>query len=76
MTCKQLGGACDYKISGKTFDEIAKKAQEHGSEMASKGEESHLEVMDKMREMMVDPNAMKAWMEDKKQEFDDLPEDE
>ncbi len=76
MTCNQLGGACDHKIIGETFDEMAKKAQEHGMEMAANGDEAHIKVMEAMKESMNDPEAMKEWVEQRKKEFDALPEDE
>ena len=75
MTCKQLGGPCDQEFHAKTFDKMLKKSQQHGIEMAEKGNGEHIEVMEKMREGMKDPEAMKAWVEKGQKEFDALPED-
>jgi hypothetical protein len=61
MTCKQLGGACDLKITGEIFEEVAKKSQEHGAEMAAIQDDAHLEVMENMKEIMKDPEAMDGW---------------
>ena len=75
MTCKQLGGPCDQEFHAETFDEMVKKSQQNGIEMVEKGDEEHIKVMEKMREGMKDPEAMKAWVEKVQKEFDALPED-
>ena len=75
MTCKQLGGACDKEFHAETFEEIAEMSKQHGTEMFQKSDEAHLEAMNKMKELMQKPEAMKEWFENKKKEFDSLPED-
>ena len=75
MTCKQLGGPCDQEFHAETFDEMVKMSQQHGIEMAEKGDEEHIKVMGKMREGMNDPEAMKEWIEKVRKEFEALPED-
>ena len=75
MTCKQLGGACDIKFHGKTFEEIAELSKKHGMEMYEKGDEEHIKAMNEIKLLMNDPKAMKEWMESKKKEFDALTED-
>ena len=47
MTCKQLGGPCDQEFHAETFDEMVKKSQQHGIEMAEKGDVEHINVMKK-----------------------------
>jgi len=61
MTCKQLGGACDKEFSANSFEEIAEMSKEHGMEMLKKEDEKHLEAINKMKELMQSPNAMKDW---------------
>jgi hypothetical protein len=75
MTCKQLGGACDEKFTAATFEEVAEMSKKHGSEMFQKGDEEHLKAMDKMKELMQDPNAMQEWFENKRKEFESQPDD-
>jgi predicted small metal-binding protein len=75
MTCNQLGGACDVEFHANTFEEMAELSKKHAHEMHEKGDESHIKVMQEMMELMKDPNAMKEWMENKKKEFDALPDD-
>ena len=74
MTCKQLGGACDLEFHAETFDEMAKQSHEHGTEMFKAQDTAHLEAMGKMKDLMKEPEAMKKWMDEKRKEFDTLPE--
>ena len=75
MTCKQLGGACDIEFHAETFEEMADLSKKHGMEMAEKGDKEHLSVMEEMRKVMIDPAAMKEWIEKRRKEFEALPED-
>ena len=75
MTCKQLGGACEEKFHANSFEEIAEMSKMHGMEMFNKGDEDHLKAMNEMKKLMEKPEAMKDWFENKKKEFDELPED-
>lgn len=75
MTCKQLGGACDKAFTAQYFEEIAELSKQHGMEMFQKGDEPHLEAMNKMKTLMQTPEAMQTWFENKRKEFDALPED-
>lgn len=75
MTCKQLGGACDMEFEAETFADIAKLSQEHGKEMYEKGDKDHIDAMKEMSNLMNDPEAMNSWMEDKRKEFEGLPEE-
>lgn len=75
MTCKQLGGACDMEFRANTFEEMAELSKRHGMEMFQKGDEAHIRVMNEMRALMSEPDAMKRWMEDRKKEFEATPQD-
>lgn len=75
MTCKQLGGACDLEFHAETFDEAAQMSREHGMEMFQKKDEAHLAAMYKMQEMMNDKETLNKWIEERKQEFEALPEE-
>ena len=75
MTCKQLGGACDMKFHANSFNEMAELSKKHGIEMIQKGDEKHLKAMNEMKELMKTPEAMKEWFENKRKQFDELPED-
>ncbi|HEX6227007.1 MAG TPA: DUF1059 domain-containing protein [Chryseolinea sp.] len=76
MNCKQLGGACEKDFSANTFDEIAMMVSRHAREMVQQGDAAHIKAMNEMRNHMTTPDAMNAWMEDKRQAFQALPDDE
>ena len=75
MNCKQLGGACDKEFHANSFEEIEEMSKQHGMEMFKNQDEAHLNAMNEMQELMKKPEAMKDWFENKKNEFDALPED-
>lgn len=75
MTCKQLGGACDEEFLASSFDELADMSKKHAMEMFRKNDAAHLRAMTEMQELMKEPEAMKAWFEGKKKEFEALPEE-
>ena len=73
MTCNQLGGACEMHFHAETFEEMVEQAKQHGMEMAEKGDEAHIEVMKKMKDMMENnPEEVEKWTEEKKKEFEAL----
>jgi predicted small metal-binding protein len=74
MTCKQLGGACNKEFTANSFEEIAQLSKQHGMEMFKSGDENHLKAMNEMQTLMQSPEAMKEWFENKRKEFDALPE--
>jgi hypothetical protein len=74
MTCKQLGGACEKEFHANNFEEIAAQSKQHAMEMFQKGDEAHLQAMNEMQKLMQSPNEMKAWMDNKRKEFNSLPD--
>ena len=75
MSCKQLGGACDKKFQANTFEEIAELSKTHGMEMFQAQDQEHLEAMGRIQALMQNPQAMTEWFENKKKEFEALPDD-
>ena len=75
MTCQDLAGACDVEFRAETFDEIAEMSKKHGMEMIKQGDQAHIEAMEKMKESMSDPEAMKQWFETVQKTFEDLSKD-
>ena len=73
MTCKQLGGACDKAFNANTFEEISGMSKQHAMEMFQKKDGAHLKAMNEMQELMKKPEVMKEWFENKKKEFEALP---
>jgi len=76
MTCKQLGGACDKEFHADTFEQIAEMSKQHGMEMFQKKDSSHMAAMGEMQELMQKPEAMQEWFENKRKEFDMLPDND
>ncbi|MCP5501921.1 MAG: DUF1059 domain-containing protein [Leptospiraceae bacterium] len=76
MTCKQLGGACDKIFQANSFEEIAEMSKNHGAEMFQKGDEAHLKAMAEMKKLMQVPEKMQEWFENRRKEFEALPENE
>jgi hypothetical protein len=75
MTCKELGGACSQPFSANAFDEIAMMVSKHAREMVQQGDLPHIKAMNDMRNSMTSPDAMNAWMDDKRRAFNALPDD-
>ncbi|MGM0739117.1 MAG: DUF1059 domain-containing protein [Bacteroidota bacterium] len=75
MTCKQLGGACNKEFNADTFEEIAEQSKNHGMKMVQKGDAAHIKAMNKMQQLMSSPESMKEWFDEKREEFNQLPED-
>jgi hypothetical protein len=76
MTCKQLGGACDQLFEAQNFEEMVALSKQHGMEMYQKGEEAHLKAMAGMQRLMQSPTALQEWYENKRKEFEAIPEKE
>jgi hypothetical protein len=74
MTCKQLGGACDKTFRADSFQEMAEMSKQHGMEMLENKDGAHLKAMNEMQQLMQKPDAMSAWFESKRREFEALPE--
>jgi predicted small metal-binding protein len=75
MTCKELGGACNQTFSADTFDEIAMMVSKHAREMVQQGDIAHINAMNEMRNSMSSPDAINAWMDNKRKAFDARPND-
>ena len=46
MTCKQLGGPCDFPLAGTTADEVIKLQDAHLKEMVAGGDETHSSALE------------------------------
>ena len=75
MTCDQLGGACNKAFTAETFEEMAELSKQHGMEMFAQKDAAHLDAMNRMKEISQDPAAMQSWFEERRREFDALPDE-
>lgn len=71
MTCKQLGGACEKEFHAETWEDMEAQSKAHGMEMFN--DEAHRKAMQRMKELMGDPVAMREWFEEKQKTFEALP---
>ncbi|MES9954361.1 MAG: hypothetical protein ABW104_16105 [Candidatus Thiodiazotropha sp. 6PLUC2] len=72
MSCRQLGGACDKEFRANSFEDIAEMSKQHGMKMFQLKDQAHLEAMSVMQQLMQDPKAMTAWLENRRKEFEAL----
>lgn len=74
MTCKQLGGPCDFQIEGDTADEIIKAQDAHLKNTVADGHASHEDALKDMKSRWRRPVSGMGWYRDTKRAFADLPE--
>ena len=75
MSCKQLGGPCDFPLRGDTADEVIKAQDRHLNETVSGGDESHESALKAMKGRWKHPLSGMAWYKKAKRDFAVLPED-
>lgn len=75
MTCKQLGGPCDFPLQGNTADEVVKAQDSHLKQMVGEGDETHKSARDAMKGRWKNPLAGMSWYRKTKRDFAALPED-
>jgi hypothetical protein len=75
MTCRQMGGPCDFTIKGNTADEVIKAGEQHLKDMVSQGDESHKEAAQMMADMRKNPASGMEWYKKTQSDFAALPDD-
>jgi predicted small metal-binding protein len=75
MTCKQMGGPCDFPHQGKTADEVIKAQDGHLKEMVAGGDDTHESALTSMKGRWKHPISGMAWYKKVKRDFALLPED-
>ncbi|MCX6783809.1 MAG: DUF1059 domain-containing protein [candidate division WWE3 bacterium] len=70
MTCRDMGGPCDTKISGETPDEMMKIGEEHLRKMK---DPAHMKLVADMEKMSTDSVEMKKWNDEFVAKFNALP---
>ncbi len=63
MTCRQMGGPCDFAMHADTPEEMMKLGGDHVNEMAAAGDVPHQEAKKMMDASGPDTEAGKAWMD-------------
>jgi len=75
MTCKHLGGPCDFELHGTTADEIIKADDKHLKEMVAGGDEAHKRAFEEMKGRWKHPVSGMRWYKQTKRDFAALPEE-
>ena len=74
MTCKQLGGPCDFPLTGATADEVIKLQDKHLNDVVSGGDEAHREALKQMKGRWKRPISGMKWYRNAKSDFAALPD--
>jgi predicted small metal-binding protein len=75
MTCKQLGGPCDFEHQGATADEVIKAQDKHLQKMVEGGDEAHQPALKDMKGRWRHPISNMGWYRQTKRCFAALPVD-
>ncbi|MGB5756859.1 MAG: DUF1059 domain-containing protein [Acidimicrobiales bacterium] len=75
MTCKQLGGPCDFELHGSTADEIIKAQDQHLKDSVADGDETHRAAADQMKGRWKRPVSGMRWYRNTKRDFAALPDE-
>jgi predicted small metal-binding protein len=75
MTCKQLGGPCDFQHQANTADEVIKAQDKHLNEIVAEADEAHKDALKEMKARWKHPIAGMGWYRQAKRDFAALPED-
>src|SRR5580704_2036532 len=75
MTCKQLGGPCDYRLQGDTADAVIKAQDRHLRDMVAGGDDTHASALKEMKGRWKHPISGMGWYRAAKRDFADRPED-
>jgi predicted small metal-binding protein len=75
MTCKQLGGPCDFALRGDNADEVIKAQDRHLKEVVAAGDDAHESAFKEMKGRWKHPISGMGWYRKTKRDFAALPED-
>jgi predicted small metal-binding protein len=75
MTCKQLGGPCDFPLRGDTADDVIHAQDAHLKEVVAGGDDAHRDALEAMKGRWKRPVSGMKWYRNAKREFAALPEE-
>jgi predicted small metal-binding protein len=75
MSCKQLGGPCEFALHGDTADQVIKAQDSHLKEMVAGGDDAHEDALKQMKGRWKNPISGMGWYRKTKRDFAALPED-
>ena len=74
MTCRQLGGPCDYAHNGASADEVIRAQDSHLKEMVAAGDDAHRPAHAEMKARWRKPISGMRWYRTAKADFAALPD--
>jgi hypothetical protein len=75
MTCKQLGGPCDFAHQGATADDIIKAQDRHLKDMVNGHDDEHRPALKQMQGRWRHPRSGLRWYKQAKRDFAALSDD-
>ena len=75
MTCKQLGGPCEFAMQGDTADAVIHAQDRHLRAMVADGDATHAGALKEMKGRWKRPISGLGWYRATKRSFAELPED-
>ncbi len=73
MTCRALGGPCDFEHRGESADEIIKAQDGHLKEAVEAGDKGHEAAREAMKGRWRHPKKSMDWYRDAKRAFAEIP---
>jgi predicted small metal-binding protein len=74
MTCRQLGGPCDFEHHSESADEVIKSQDRHLKQAVDAGDTAHEPARSEMKGRWRHPAKAMGWYRNAKQAFADLPD--
>lgn len=74
MTCRQLGGPCDFVHRGDSADDVIKAQDRHLHEMVDGGDRAHQPALKEMKGRWKHPMKGMGWYKQAKADFAGLPD--
>ncbi len=75
MTCRQLGGPCDFALHGEKADDVIKAQDQHLKDVLAGGDDANEGALKDMKGRWRHPIAGMGWYKQTKREFAALAED-
>ena len=75
MTCRQLGGPCDFAHQGVTANDVIKAQDRHLRDVVASGDATHEDALSDMQGRWKKPLSGMAWYRQAKRDFAALPAD-
>ena len=75
MTCEQLGGPCDFRMTGENADEVIQQQDQHLKDAVAAGDAAHEPAREAMKKRWRRPVSGLKWYQQAKRDFAELPED-